>query len=173
MPIEELIPQEIDDIPATIQATLTEPARRTSSCPGDPDRQGASNLYHRKGTSLYTSMAATYTAACWLEKEILSSWRSRPASSVTSCQPLAPGCSSGSRFRGIPRRDCGLRTIARKMHPVASRTCRFLDLKTGRSSACQCWRSEPRPVMTKTYASTLTALHLLLLNILCRSGLLR
>ncbi len=63
MPIEEFIPQEIEDIPAAIQATLlaTQPAAH------DTARALRKSKPRRifiigNGTSLYTSMAASYTA---------------------------------------------------------------------------------------------------------------
>ena len=48
MPIEELIPQEIEDIPAAIQATLaaTRPAAHDTACTADT--QPAPNFYYRE-----------------------------------------------------------------------------------------------------------------------------
>src|SRR5664279_1081493 len=63
MPIEELIPQEIDDIPATIQATLKDTRPSAQAAAGAIRTGKARRIFIiGNGTSLYTSMAATYTA---------------------------------------------------------------------------------------------------------------
>jgi len=63
MLIEELIPQEIEDTPAAIQATLAE-TRPAAHEAARAIQTGKSRRIFiiGNGTSLYTSMAATYTA---------------------------------------------------------------------------------------------------------------
>jgi glucosamine--fructose-6-phosphate aminotransferase (isomerizing) len=169
MTIEDLIPQEIDDTPAAIGATIeaTRPAARTASA-ALRSRNLRRIYIIGNGTSFYTSMAATYTArmlATADDPQVLAV----PAGDFRYFMPaISPddvivGMSASGEFRDVVavfeelRGKCPLVGIT---HVAGSSLCNLADhilISAGGPSRV--------PVMTKTYASTLTALHLFLLEL--------
>jgi glucosamine--fructose-6-phosphate aminotransferase (isomerizing) len=168
MPIEELIPQEIDDTLAAIRATLadTRPAAR----------QAAAALRARKmrrifvignGTSLYTSMAATSTARVLAgpgDPFVLAvpAGEFRYFMPAVTAEDVVVGMSASGEFRDVLavfeqlHGKCSLVGITHVPGSSISRLADHLLVSSGGPSRV--------PVMTKTYATTLTALHLLLLE---------
>ncbi|MGD0751575.1 MAG: SIS domain-containing protein [Anaerolineales bacterium] len=169
MPIEELIPQEIEDTPAAIQATLadTRPAAREAAV---AIRTGKLRRIYiiGNGTSLYTSMAATYTARM-LAGEGAPFILAVPAGEFRYFMPaigtkdVVVGMSASGEFRDVIaafeqlRGKCSLVGITHVPGSSISKLADHLLVSSGGPSRV--------PVMTKTYASTLTALHLLLLEV--------
>ena len=169
MTVEEIIPIEIDETPAAIRSTLTEtrPAAR----------QAAKILRLKKprriylignGTSLYTSMAATYTAR-QLEDGQSPLILAVPAGDFRYFMPaitendVIVGMSASGEFRDVLaiferlRGQCPLVGITHVPGSSITRLADYLLISSGGPSHV--------PVMTKTYASTLAALHLLLLEL--------
>jgi glucosamine--fructose-6-phosphate aminotransferase (isomerizing) len=169
MPIEELIPQEIDDIPATIQATLKDTRPSAQAAAGAIRTGKARRIFIiGNGTSLYTSMAATYTARI-LAGEGDPFVLAVPAGEFRYFMPaigtgdVVIGMSASGEFRDVIaafeqlRGKCTLVGITHVPGSSISKLADHLLVSAGGPSRV--------PVMTKTYASTLTALHLLLLEI--------
>jgi glucosamine--fructose-6-phosphate aminotransferase (isomerizing) len=170
---EELIPQEIDDIPAAIQATLAETRPAAHEAARAIQQLQARRIFIiGNGTSLYTSMAATYTA------RMLAGERSAyvvavPAGEFRYFMPaitvedVVVGMSASGEFRDVVavfeqlRGKCALVGITHVPGSSISKLADHLLVSGGGPSRV--------PVMTKTYASTLTALHLLLLEIFSAS----
>lgn len=169
MPIEELIPQEIEDTPAAIQATLADtlPAAREAA-------REIRTLRPRRiyvignGTSLYTSMAATYTARMLAgagDPFVLAvpAGEFRYFTPAIGGDDVVVGMSASGEFRDVIaiftqlRGKCTLVGITHVPGSSISKLADHLLVSSGGPSNV--------PVMTKTYASTLTALHLLLLEI--------
>ncbi|MGD0612709.1 MAG: SIS domain-containing protein [Anaerolineales bacterium] len=169
MTVEEIIPIEIDETPAAIRSTLTE--TRSAA------RQAAKILRLKKprriylignGTSLYTSMAATYTAR-QLEEGQSPLILAVPAGDFRYFMPaltekdVIVGMSASGEFRDVLavfeqlRGQCPLVGITHVPGSSITRLADHLLISSGGPSHV--------PVMTKTYASTLAALHLLLLEL--------
>jgi glucosamine--fructose-6-phosphate aminotransferase (isomerizing) len=165
----EIIPLEIDETPDAIRATLkdTRPAARKTA---EAIRKHAARRIFviGNGTSLYTSMAAAYTAR-QLAKPDDPLVLACPAGDFRFFTPaLQPtdviiGMSASGEFRDVLavferlRGQCLLVGIT---HVHGSSLTRLTDnilISGGGPSHV--------PVMTKTYASTLTALHLILLEL--------
>jgi len=119
MEIEELIPQEIDD---TLQPSGPRWQRhaRQPMQPPRPSRRAspAGSLSSGNGTSLYTSMAATYTARMLAGEGApfvipVPAGEFRYFMPAIGAQDVVVGMSASGEFRA---RDRGLRTTARKMY---------------------------------------------------------
>jgi glucosamine--fructose-6-phosphate aminotransferase (isomerizing) len=170
MTTTEIIPQEIFDTPATIRATFTE---------SRPAAREAAALIHARsprrifiignGTSLYSSMAATYTARAFGDPSsplVLAvpagDFRYYPP--ALQKEDVVVGMSASGEFRdvlAIFERLQGQCLCIGITHIPGSSITHLADhiiMSSGGASRV--------PVMTKTYASTLTALHLLLLETL-------
>jgi glucosamine--fructose-6-phosphate aminotransferase (isomerizing) len=166
---KEIIPVEIDETPAAIRATLTEtrPAAR----------QAAKELRSKKprriyiignGTSLYTSMAATYTARQLGDGQspyvlAVPAGDFRYFAPAITTKDVVVGMSASGEFRDVLaifehlRGQCPLVGITHVPGSSITRLADHLLISGGGPSHV--------PVMTKTYASTLAALHLLLLEL--------
>jgi glutamine---fructose-6-phosphate transaminase (isomerizing) len=169
MPIEELIPQEIEDTPAAIRATLAE----TRPAAHEAARALQAHSLRRifiigNGTSLYTSMAASYTARMLAGAgspfvQALPAGEFRYFMPAISAEDAVVGMSASGEFRDVLaifeqlRGKCPLIGITHVPGSSISKLADNLLVSAGGTSLV--------PVMTKTYASTLTALHLLLLEI--------
>jgi glucosamine--fructose-6-phosphate aminotransferase (isomerizing) len=169
MPIEELIPQEIEDTPAAIRATMadTRPAAHEAA---QALRKGKPRRIYiiGNGTSLYTSMAATY-AARMLAGDGDPFVQAVPAGEFRYFMPaigandVVVGMSASGEFRDVIaifeqlHGKCPLVGITHVQGSSISKLADHLLVSSGGPSRV--------PVMTKTYATTLTALHLLLLEI--------
>ena len=169
MPIEELIPQEIDDTPAAIRATLadTHPAARAAAA-ALRARKPRRIFIIGNGTSLYTSMAATSIARQLAgpgDPFVLAvpAGEFRYFMPAVAVEDVVVGMSASGEFRDVLavfeqlRGKCSLVGITHVPGSSISRLADHLLVSSGGPSRV--------PVMTKTYASTLTALHLLLLEI--------
>ncbi len=164
----ELIPQEIHETPAAIRDTLakTRPAAR----------QAAELMHARKtgrifilgnGTSLYSSMAAAYTARA-LESPGDAYALAVPAGDFRYFTPslsendIVVGVSASGEFRDVLAMFQALQGRCLRIgitHVPGSSITKLADavlVSAGGPSQV--------PVMTKTYASTLTAIHVLLLE---------
>ncbi len=166
---EELIPQEIEEIPAAIQATLagTHLAAREAA---RAIRTGKARRIFiiGNGTSLYTSMAATYTARL-LAGDGAPFVLAVPAGEFRYFMPaigvedVVVGMSASGEFRDVIAAfeqlhgKCTLVGITHVPNSSISKLADHLLVSGGGPSRV--------PVMTKTYASTLTALHMLLLEV--------
>jgi glucosamine--fructose-6-phosphate aminotransferase (isomerizing) len=169
MPIEELIPQEIEDTPAAIRATLidTRPAAREVANILRP--QSPRRIYLiGNGTSLYTSMAATYVARMLAVADApfvlaVPAGEFRYFMPEVDSKDVVVGMSASGEFRDVLavfeqlRGKCSLVGITHVPGSSLSKLADHLLVSSGGPSRV--------PVMTKTYASTLTALHLLLLEL--------
>jgi glutamine---fructose-6-phosphate transaminase (isomerizing) len=165
----ELIPLEIDETPGAIRATLAE-AR--------PSAQKAAAAIRERfprrifiignGTSLYTSLAASYTARL-LEGPDSPLVLAFPAGDFRYFTPairpddVIVGMSASGEFRDVLSLFERLQGKCLRVgitHVPGSSLTRMADhiLMSGGGPSHV-------PVMTKTYASTLTALHVLLLEI--------
>ena len=165
----ELIPLEIDETPGAIRATLAEarPAARKAA-EAIRERSPRRIFVIGNGTSLYTSIAATYTARqlAGPEDPLVMAF---PAGDFRYFTPavrpddVIVGMSASGEFRDVLsvfERLRGQCTLVGITHVPGSSLTRLADhlLYSGGGPSHV-------PVMTKTYASTLTALHMLLLEI--------
>jgi glucosamine--fructose-6-phosphate aminotransferase (isomerizing) len=165
----EIIPLEIDETPNAIRATLKE-TRPAAQKVAEAIRQRAPRRIFviGNGTSLYTSMAASYTARrlAGPDDPLVLAFPAGDFRYFTpAIQPedVIIGMSASGEFRDVLslferlRRQCVLVGIT---HVPGSSLTKLTDhiLYSGGGESHV-------PVMTKTYASTLTALHLLLLEI--------
>lgn len=165
----EVIPLEIDETPNTIRSTLreTRPAARKAA-EAIQKRSPGRIFIIGNGSSLYTSMAASYTArqlAGPNDALVLA----YPAGDFRYFTPairwndVIVGMSASGEFRDVLsvferlRGQCVLVGITHVPGSSLTRLADHLLFSGGGPSHV--------PVMTKTYASTLTALHLLLLEI--------
>lgn len=166
----ELIPLEIDETPAAIRATLAE-TRPAAQKAAEAIRSRAPKRIFviGNGTSLYTSMAAAYTARLLAGSDdplVLAF----PAGDFRYFTPairpddVIVGMSASGEFRDVLSIFDRLQGKCLRVgitHVPGSSLTRLADhvLFSGGGASHV-------PVMTKTYASTLTALHVLLLEIL-------
>ena len=170
MPVKEMIPREIADTPRAIVATLQK-TRRAAGRAAEALRE--KKLLRRvyiigNGSSLYTSMAAVYTARA-LAGEADPLVMAVPAGEFRYYMPrlteqdAVVGMSASGEFRDVLavfeqlRGRCPLVGITHVGTSSLARLSDHLLVAGGGVSRV--------PVMTKTYASTLTALHLLLLEL--------
>ena len=169
MPIEELIPQEIEDTPAAIRATVRETRPAAAAAAQALRARPVRRVYIiGNGTSLYTSMAAVYTARMLAGSEdplvvAVPAGEFRYFMPEIGAQDAVIGMSASGEFRDVVavfeqlRGRCGLVGITHVPGSSLSKLADHLLVSAGGPSQV--------PVMTKTYASTLTALHLLLLEL--------
>jgi glucosamine--fructose-6-phosphate aminotransferase (isomerizing) len=164
----ETIPLEISETPAAIRATLqeTHPASRRAA-EAMQARQPRRIYIIGNGTSLYSSMAASYTARLLANAEdplviAFPAGDFRYFTPALSAQDVVVGVSASGEFRdvlSIFERLEGKCLRIGITHVADSSIARLADVclvsAGGASHAA---------VMTKTYASTLTAAHLLLLD---------
>jgi glucosamine--fructose-6-phosphate aminotransferase (isomerizing) len=170
----ELIPLEIDQTPSAIRVTLTE-SRPSARKAAEAIRKLAPRRIFviGNGTSLYTSLAATYTARqlAGPDDPLVLAF---PAGDFRYFTPaIRPddviiGMSASGEFRDVLsvfERLHGKCLLVGITHVPGSSVTRLADhiLFSGGGPSHV-------PVMTKTYASTLTALHVLLLEIFNAPG---
>jgi glucosamine--fructose-6-phosphate aminotransferase (isomerizing) len=166
---DEIIPLEIDEAPDAIRATLTETRSAALIAAEAVRRTAAQRIYViGNGTSLYTSMAGVYTARqlAGPEDPVVLAF---PAGDFRYFTPairpsdVVIGMSASGEFRDVLsvfedlRGTCLLVGITHVPGSSLTRLADHVLLSSGGRSRV--------PVMTKTYVSTLTALHLLLLGI--------
>jgi glucosamine--fructose-6-phosphate aminotransferase (isomerizing) len=166
---EELIPNEIHAIPEAIQATIRE-AR-----PGAHEAAAAIRARHPRrvffignGTSLYSSMAAVYTARILASPDdpLVIAWPAGDFNFFTpqlNEQDVVVGISASGEFRDVlavfERLEGKCLRVGVTHVPGSSIVALSDQLITSAGGPSHV------PVMTKTYASTLTAEHLLLLEV--------
>jgi glucosamine--fructose-6-phosphate aminotransferase (isomerizing) len=164
----ELIPTEIHEIPAAIRSTLADTRLDASSAAEAMRLRDARRIYLiGNGTSLYSSMAAAYTARLLAGPDdplVIA----MPAGDFHQYSPeigqgdIIVGVSASGEFRDVLsvfNRTCGRCLRIGITHVPESSITRMGDftlLTSGGTSTV--------PVMTKTYATTLTAIHLLLME---------
>ena len=164
----ELIPAEIHETPAAIRSTLEETRADAATAAAAMRKRGTRRIYLiGNGTSLYSSMAAAYTARL-LAGENDALVLAMPAGDFRHFTPylnpqdIVVGVSASGEFRDILSvfNRIGDRCLRIGITHVAdssiTRVADYILLTSGGPSQV--------PVMTKTYASTLTAIHLLLLE---------
>jgi glutamine---fructose-6-phosphate transaminase (isomerizing) len=165
---EELIPTEIHAIPTAIRATVAEtrPAAREAAA-AMRARSPRRIYFIGNGTSLYSSMAAVYTARLLAQPgdPLVLAWPAGDFNHYTpqlNQQDVVVGISASGEFRDVLavfERLAGKCLRVGVTHVPGSSIvplCDQLLITAGGPSHV--------PVMTKTYASTLTAEHLLLLE---------
>ena len=169
MPNEEFIPIEIHAIPATIQATVkeTRPAAKKAAA-AIRARKPRRIFMVGNGTSLYSSMAATYTGRTLAKSTDDPFVLAVPAGDFRHYRPsldehdVIVGISASGEFRDVValfeelHGKCLCVGITHIPGSTLTRISDELLISAGGPSRV--------PVMTKTYASTLTAAHLLLLE---------
>ena len=169
MPIEEFIPQEIEETPAAIRATIadTRPAARAAA-QAIRTRKPQRIYIIGNGTSLYTSIAASYTARLLAGEEdplvlAVPAGEFRYFMPAIGSTDVVVGMSASGEFRDVLavfeqlKGKCPLVGITHVPGSSISKLADHLLVSSGGPSHV--------PVMTKTYATTLTALHLLLLEV--------
>jgi glucosamine--fructose-6-phosphate aminotransferase (isomerizing) len=165
---EELIPIEIHDIPSAIRATVAETHPAAAKEAKAMRNRSPGMIYLiGNGTSLYSSMAATYTARA-LSTTASPQVIAMPAGDFRYFTPqlsqddVVVGVSASGEFRDVLAvfKQLGDKCLCIGITHVADSTITHLTnhllISSGGPSNV--------PVMTKTYVSTLTALHLLLLE---------
>lgn len=165
--LEEFIPKEIHDIPAAIQDTLTQARPMAEQIAAAIRKQAPGRIFLiGNGTSLYSSLAASYTGRA-LGGSGDPTVLPMPAGDFRYFTPalarndIVVGMSASGEFRDVLAVFERLRgenlCIGVTQVPDSSVThlADFTLLAAGGPSNV--------PVMTKTYASTLTAVHMLLL----------
>jgi glutamine---fructose-6-phosphate transaminase (isomerizing) len=164
----EIIPLEIDETPNAIRATLKD-ARPSALKTAEAIRKNSPRRIFviGNGTSLYTSMASTYTARqlAGPDDPLVLAFPAGDFRYFTpAIQPndVIIGMSASGEFRDVLsvferlRGQCLLVGITHVPDSSLTRLTDHILFSGGGASHV--------PVMTKTYASTLTALHLLLLE---------
>lgn len=164
----EMIPQEIDETPNAIRATLKDTHPAALKAAEAIQRLSAKRIFViGNGTSLYTSMAATYTArqlAGPNDPLVLAYPAGDFRFFMPAIQPndVIIGMSASGEFRDVLsvfeqlRGQCLLVAITHVPGSSITHVADHILLSSGGTSHV--------PVMTKTYATTLTALHLVLLE---------
>jgi glucosamine--fructose-6-phosphate aminotransferase (isomerizing) len=164
----EMIPLEIDETPAAIRATLKDTRLSAAKAAEAIRKLPPKRIYIiGNGTSLYTSMAAVYTArqlAGPNDPFVLACPAGDFRYFMPAIQPkdVVIGMSASGEFRDVLsvfERLHGKCMLVGITHVPGSSLTRLTDhilISSGGPSHV--------PVMTKTYASTLTALHMLLLE---------
>ncbi len=164
----ELIPAEIHETPAAIRSTLEETRADAAAAAAAMRTRGARRIYLiGNGTSLYSSLAAAYTARLLAGEEdplvlAMLAGDFRHFTPYLNPQDIVVGVSASGEFRDVLsvfNRICDRCLRIGVTHVPDSSITRLADyilLTSGGPSHV--------PVMTKTYASTLTAIHLLLLE---------
>ncbi|HTP01528.1 MAG TPA: SIS domain-containing protein [Anaerolineales bacterium] len=165
---DELIPQEIHESPEAIRATVEETRPEAAAAADAMRKRKPGRIFLiGNGTSLYSSMAASYTgrALAKAEDAFVTAW---PAGDFRYFMPelhssdVVVGMSASGEFRDVLAVFQELRgrvLCVGVTHIPGSSITRLADhvlFSRGGPSRM--------PVMTKTYESTLTAVHLLLLE---------
>jgi len=165
---QELIPQEIHASPAAIRATVNDTRPAASQAAEQMRARHPRRIYLiGNGTSLYSSMAASYTARALAggDDPLVIAW---PAGDFRYFTPqlterdVVVGVSASGEFRDVLavfetiRERCLCVGITHIPGSTITRLAHATLISSGGPSNM--------PVMTKTYASTLTAAHLLLLE---------
>ncbi len=165
----ELIPQEIRDTPAAITATITEARPAAHRAASAIEARHVRRIYFiGNGTSYYCSLAVTYTARLLAGPDdplvlALPAGDFRHFTPALNSQDVIVGVSASGEFRDVLtvferlRGQCLLVGIT---HVRGSTITKLADLMLYSGGG-----PSHVPVMTKTYASTLTAAHLLLLEL--------
>jgi glucosamine--fructose-6-phosphate aminotransferase (isomerizing) len=166
--ITEIIPLEIDETPNAIRATLKD-TRPSALKTAEVIRKDSPRRIFiiGNGTSLYTSLAASYTARNLAGPDdplvlALPAGDFRYFTPAVQPNDVVIGMSASGEFRDVLsvferlRGQCVLIGITHVPGSSLTRLTDHILLSGGGPSRV--------PVMTKTYASTLTALHLLLLE---------
>jgi glucosamine--fructose-6-phosphate aminotransferase (isomerizing) len=164
----EMIPHEIDETPDAIRATLKYSHPAALKAAEAIQKRSAKRIFViGNGTSLYTSMAATYTAR-QLARPNDPFVLAYPAGDFRFFMPaIQPndviiGMSASGEFRDVlsvfekMQGQCLLVGITHVPGSSITHIADHILLSSGGPSHV--------PVMTKTYATTLTALHLILLE---------
>jgi glucosamine--fructose-6-phosphate aminotransferase (isomerizing) len=164
----EIIPQEIKDTPAAIRATIDEtlPAAREAAAMMR-ERQPRRVYFIGNGTSYYAPLAATYTARALAKPDdplmlALPSGDFRHFGPALNEHDIVVGMTSSGEFRDVLavfERLEGKCLRIGVTHVPSSSVTKVSDvilLSRGGPSHV--------PVMTKTYSSTMTAAHLLVLE---------
>jgi glucosamine--fructose-6-phosphate aminotransferase (isomerizing) len=164
----ELIPLEIDETPDAIRATFKDTRASAQKAAEAIRKCSARRIFiFGNGTSLYTSMAATYTArqlAGPNDPLVLAYPAGDFRFFMPAIQPndVVIGMSASGEFRDVLsvfeqlRGQCLLVAITHVPGSSITHLADHILLSSGGPSHV--------PVMTKTYATTLTALHLLMLE---------
>jgi hypothetical protein len=169
---EGQIQTEIFDTPAAIRATV-DGTRKAAAEAAEAMRartaQGAGGRIYLigNGTSLYSSQAAAYTARAGSAR--------RPVGHSGRRMILLLARPERWMVVASPLREflmCGDFEVGGKACELASRTSRDRPSRAVRRAAFSAGGNHV-PVMTKTYASTLTAAHLLLLSSSGTTGMVR
>ena len=165
---EELIPQEIHESPDAIRSTIQETRTEAAVAAEALRRRKPKRIFLiGNGTSLYSSMAASYTGRMLAgpEDAFVTAW---PAGDFRYFMPqlsrddAVVGLSASGEFRDVLAVFKQLRSeilcigITHIPDSSITRLSDFVLFSRGGPSRV--------PVMTKTYESTLTAAHLLLLE---------
>lgn len=165
---EELIPQEIRDTPGAIRATIEQSREGAHRAAAVMQARRPRRIYLiGNGTSLYSSMAATYTARLLAGAEdalvlAVPAGDFRYYTPALNAQDVVVGVTASGEFRDVLsvfERVKGQCLTVGITHVPGSSVTRLADqliYSAGGPSQV--------PVMTKTYASTLTAVHLLLME---------
>jgi glucosamine--fructose-6-phosphate aminotransferase (isomerizing) len=165
----EIIPVEIDETPGAIRTTVTQARPSAQKAAEAIQKNSPRRIFViGNGTSLYTSMAASYTArqlAGPNDPLVLAFPAGDFRYFTPAIQPtdVVIGMSASGEFRDVLsvferlRGQCLLVGITHVPGSSLTRLTDHILFSAGGASHV--------PVMTKTYASTLTALHLLLLEI--------
>jgi glucosamine--fructose-6-phosphate aminotransferase (isomerizing) len=166
--IEELIPQEIHETPAAIRATIKQTHPEAQTAAAAIRTRSPRRIYLiGNGTSLYSSMAASYTARMLAGADdplvlAVPAGDFRYYTPALNAQDVVVGVSASGEFRDVlnvfERLKGKCLTVGITHVPGSSitRISDYLLYSGGGPSRV--------PVMTKTYASTLTAIHLLLME---------
>ena len=170
MTSEEIIPKEIDQTPDAIRATLKDTRPSALKAAEAIRKRSPRRIFIiGNGTSLYTSMAATYTArqlAGPNDPMVLACPAGDFRYFTPAIQPndVIIGMSASGEFRDVLsvferlHGQCLLIGITHVPGSSLTRVADHILMSSGGPSRV--------PVMTKTYATTLTALHLILLETL-------
>lgn len=165
----EMIPLEIDETPDAIRATVKDTRPSAQKAAEAIQKRSARRIFViGNGTSLYTSMAATYTARqlAGPDDPLVLAY---PAGDFRFFTPALQsndviiGMSASGEFRDVLsvferlRGKCLLVAITHVPGSSITHVADHILLSSGGPSHV--------PVMTKTYATTLTALHLLLMEV--------
>jgi glucosamine--fructose-6-phosphate aminotransferase (isomerizing) len=165
----EIIPLEIDETPEAIHATLKDTRPSVLKAAEAISKRSASRIFViGNGTSLYTSMAGTYTArqlAGPKDPLVLAYPAGDFRFFMPAIQPsdVIIGMSASGEFRDVLsvferlRGKCLLVAITHVPGSSVTRLADHVLISSGGPSHV--------PVMTKTYATTLTALHLILMEV--------
>lgn len=164
-----LIPQEIRATPAAIRATLehTRPAAHAAAA-AIRDRAPRRVFITGNGTSFYSSLAASYTGRALAGPDdpfVLAAMSGdlRYYTPALTGRDVIVGVSASGEFRDVIalferlRGQCLCIGITHVPGSTITKLADFTLISGGGPSQV--------PVMTKTYASTLTAIHLLLLEL--------